>query len=933
MAKPRNPRGPAGGTGGSGRGTGTPKPDKDLKTNNKELKSLSDAIEKLTLAVANNNVALKNTTNKENNLAKAIADLEKEDTLGAKAGRTAANLGRRTMGALRQDDPVAALLLQGALGVGKLGFKGAKAGISGLMDLAKKKREEKAAKKPSEFELAKKKGLTPKQILAGFGGKGAKDEMMRRAVGPATTAAPAATVGGTGTTPTTSTSGSGSSLVPDVETSGKAGFGIAAVGAGIGAFIAALALGGAAVNAVGGASGVKDMLTAVGEGLSSFDTGGMVGFGALLAAGAIFGAYSGDKEKLTAPIGIAAIGVGIGGFFAGLALGGAATTALGGASGVKDMLTAVGEGLGAFDTQGLVALGSLLAAGAVFGAVGGAGGATMAIGANLGIAVIGLAIGGFFSGLALGAKAYSELGGGSTVKEMLTSVGEGLGSFNEGSLTALSGMLAAGALFGAIGGTGIGLGVAAGANLGIAVIGLAIGGFFTGLATGAKAFKEMGGPQNVKEMLTSVAEGLNSYDTINGDNLLKAAEGLGKLALGIGAFATGDLIGKALDWLLGSDEEEDTLTRVAKSLVAFEEISGPNLRDIGDGISSLAQGLGNLVNIAEDLDPEKIAKIATSVSTLGSANIGNLRQMLAPPGAQGGAPAGEQRPSGGGPGAQGGAPAGEQRPSGGGGRPPIEAASGIGALSARYESKGDVGTISSGAGDPGGKSYGTYQLSSKAGTMEKFLNSPEGQAFAQKYGLDPSQIGTAAFDAAYKNAVAGDKEGFAGAQEAFIKRTHYDPVARAAQEMGYDISDPTIQKALFSQSVQHGLAGNKKILAAAMQQAGPNASTQDVLTSLYTARNQYIGGLSDMDPRIKASLSKRMENELGDALNLASMETANQPPVVAVVPQPAPAQTADAGGGGGGGQTHPPIPPGSGPRGNLDKNIAFNPYADGLSVA
>jgi len=909
MAKPRNPRGSTG-AGGSGKGTGTPKPDKDLKTNNKELKSLSDAIEKLTLAVANNNVALKNTTNKENNLAKAIADLEKEDTLGAKAGRAAANLSRRTMGALRQDDPVAALLLQGALGVGKLGFKGAKAGISGLMNLAKKRREEKAAKKPSEFELAKKKGLTPKQILAGFGGKGAKDEMMRRAVGPATTAAPAATVGATGTTPTTSTSGSGSSLVPDVETSGKAGFGIAAVGAGIGAFIAALALGGAAVNAVGGASGVKDMLTAVGEGLSSFDTGGMVGFGALLAAGAIFGAYSGDKEKLTAPIGIAAIGVGIGGFFAGLALGGAATNALGGASGVKDMLTAVGEGLKSFDTQGLVALGSLLAAGAVFGAVGGAGAANVAVGANLGIAVIGLAVGGFFSGLALGAKAYSELGGGSTVKEMLTSVGEGLGSFNEGSLTALSGMLAAGALFGAIGGTGIGLGVAAGANLGIAVIGLAIGGFFTGLATGAKAFKEMGGPQNVKEMLTSVAEGLNSYDTINGDNLLKAAEGLGKLALGIGAFATGDLIGKALDWLLGSDEEEDTLTRVAKSLVAFEEISGPNLRDIGDGISSLAQGLGNLVNIAEDLDPEKIAKIATSVSTLGSANIGNLRQMLAPPGAQGGAPA----PGGGGGGV---IPAVGQMPSGGGEQTqPMTPLSPTGASV-------NVG------GQPnkdGGVTADKTQL------MQYFMS--------QGYSKNEASaiVGNFMAESSLNTAAKGDLNMPGGASVGLAqwRGDRLENLKKFAAEKNMDINDPMTQ----AQFANFELQGSESRALKKLREASAAGASPEQLAEIFgkfyerPKRNEQ-GQIYGLEHRTGAAaqLAAMDIPTVGDNLMQASAETANQPPVVAVVPQPAPAQTADAGGGGGGGQTHPPIPPGSGPRGNLDKNIAFNPYADGLSMA
>jgi len=47
----------------------------------------------------------------------------------------------------------------------------------------------------------------------------------------------------------------------------------------------------------------------------------------------------------------------------------------------------------------------------------------------------------------------------------------------------------------------------------------------------------------------------------------------------------------------------------------------------------------------------------------------------------------------------------------------------LGALSAEFESGGrGPGTVSSGKGDPGGVSYGIYQLSSKAGTVAGFLS-------------------------------------------------------------------------------------------------------------------------------------------------------------------------------------------------------------------
>ena len=46
----------------------------------------------------------------------------------------------------------------------------------------------------------------------------------------------------------------------------------------------------------------------------------------------------------------------------------------------------------------------------------------------------------------------------------------------------------------------------------------------------------------------------------------------------------------------------------------------------------------------------------------------------------------------------------------------------LGDLSAKYESSGSPATISSGEGDPGGKSYGRYQLASRMGSVRSFLD-------------------------------------------------------------------------------------------------------------------------------------------------------------------------------------------------------------------
>ena len=51
----------------------------------------------------------------------------------------------------------------------------------------------------------------------------------------------------------------------------------------------------------------------------------------------------------------------------------------------------------------------------------------------------------------------------------------------------------------------------------------------------------------------------------------------------------------------------------------------------------------------------------------------------------------------------------------------------IGELSKEYESNGDIGAISSGYNDAGGKSYGMYQLASAVGSVDAFIQWGMGQ--------------------------------------------------------------------------------------------------------------------------------------------------------------------------------------------------------------
>ena len=311
------------------------------------------------------------------------------------------------------------------------------------------------------------------------------------------------------------------------------GLGIAAIGAGIGGFFAGLAAGGAAVTALGGAKGVKDMLVNLAEGLGAFSGTSLLAFGALLGAGMLFGPsgsnpISGVGKGLNMSIGIASVGLGLGGFLAGLALGGAGISALGGSGGVKQMMIDLAEGLNAFNPSSMAAFATLLGAGALFGVVTGVAapvGLAMMGGTMLGMTAIGLGLGGFLAGLALGGAGIDMLGGGRGVKDMLVNLAEGLNAFS-----------------------GIDAGNLAKLALAIPAFGVGMLGFFglKGIAGIVESFTDgmkgvtdwiFGNSKTDKTPMQQLAEDLKLFQNINGDNLAKVGQGFKDLASGLLGFA------------------------------------------------------------------------------------------------------------------------------------------------------------------------------------------------------------------------------------------------------------------------------------------------------------------------------------------------------------------------------------------------------------
>ncbi|WP_158916050.1 hypothetical protein [Caulobacter sp. S45] len=128
-----------------------------------------------------------------------------------------------------------------------------------------------------------------------------------------------------------------------------------------------------------------------------------------------------------------------------------------------------------------------------------------------------------------------------------------------------------------------------------------------------------------------------------------------------------------------------------------------------------------------------------------------------------------------------------------------------GALSARYESNGDPGAISTGKGDPGSVSYEAYQI--KKANVAAFV-AHEGAKWPELQGKTP---GSAGFGTAWKAVAAKDPKGFEAAQYAYIARTHYQPqLDLVRQATGVDVPDRShaLQDVVWSSAVQHGPASH-----------------------------------------------------------------------------------------------------------------------------
>jgi murein DD-endopeptidase MepM/ murein hydrolase activator NlpD len=204
----------------------------------------------------------------------------------------------------------------------------------------------------------------------------------------------------------------------------------------------------------------------------------------------------------------------------------------------------------------------------------------------------------------------------------------------------------------------------------------------------------------------------------------------------------------------------------------------------------------------------------------------------------------------------------------------------LGALSAKYETGGrGPGTVSTGVGDPGGVSYGSYQMASKMGTVQRFVAQT---GFPWLSDFQNLKAGSAPFTACWKRIATNQTNAFQSAQHSFIKKSHYDLLAaKIRNEDGLDVNTRSgaLQDVIWSTAVQHG--GGTPIIHRAIGNVSVSRTDpgydEQLIRAIYAERGKKkadgnLAYFSKSAPGVQKGVARRFRDELQDALAMLAKE-------------------------------------------------------------
>ncbi|OPX50399.1 hypothetical protein [Clostridium thermobutyricum] len=158
-------------------------------------------------------------------------------------------------------------------------------------------------------------------------------------------------------------------------------------------------------------------------------------------------------------------------------------------------------------------------------------------------------------------------------------------------------------------------------------------------------------------------------------------------------------------------------------------------------------------------------------------------------------------------------------------------------LSAIFESNNNPGSISTGKGDFGGKSYGAWQFSSNTGTLAEFINFLKRENYSFYFALVRAeykqkgiQYGNE-FDNVWKSIANKYPNTFYNLQMEFIRENYYDKLVRMLRRDGgfsKMLSNLAVQNVLVSTAVQNGVMGAYKIISPLKYRDNPRDFIKDI---------------------------------------------------------------------------------------------------------
>jgi len=202
----------------------------------------------------------------------------------------------------------------------------------------------------------------------------------------------------------------------------------------------------------------------------------------------------------------------------------------------------------------------------------------------------------------------------------------------------------------------------------------------------------------------------------------------------------------------------------------------------------------------------------------------------------------------------------------------------LGKLSEKFEvGKNGPATVSTGQGDSGGVSYGSYQMTSqpRPGRVGSFVSQPD-FAFRDMFlNLTP---GSKAFTAAWQQVAATNAAAFQDSQHTFIKRTHFDVLAaKILREDGLDINarSRALREVIWSTAVQHGPENSivHVALSTLSSKHGDADFDKNLIIAIYAERGRKNSGgvlvhFSKNSTAVQNGVMNRFKNEQIDALNM-----------------------------------------------------------------